>query len=141
MRPRRTDLDPLRVARCGAVILRPAVPIFAAEPRCHSKAAVPWVSAPHEFLRVLAMPPFFALAVWAAVEPLRQRGLDAFAGPVPADPGAAARRRHPAGTGDQVHRAWTSRDLSLSGFRLVSPPTSGFGAFLPRCYTRMSLMT
>lgn len=112
------------------MILKHAVLIFAAEPRYHLKAAVPvpWVSAPHEFLRVLAMPPFFALASWAAAEQLRQRGLDAFLRGrfqrilVPLLAGVIL-----LGSVIKFIELGQGRDLSLSGFRLVSPPTGDFG--------------
>jgi fucose 4-O-acetylase-like acetyltransferase len=141
---RRADLELLRVVLCTAVILQHAVLIFAAEPRYHLKSAVPsaWASILYEFLRIFAMPPFFTIAGWAAVQSLRRRSPARFLRErlvrlvVPLIAGILL-----LGPIIKFIELGQGRDLSLSGFRLVPPLTMPFLAFLPRYYTRIALVT
>jgi len=141
---RRADLDLLRVVLCAAVILQHAVLIFAAEPRYHVKSPVPSACATtlYEFLRIFAMPPFFAIAGWAAVQSLRRRSPAVFLRErlvrlvVPLAAGIVL-----LGPIIKYIELTQGRDLSLAGFRLVQPLSMSFLAFLPRYYTRIVLMT
>jgi peptidoglycan/LPS O-acetylase OafA/YrhL len=141
---RRADLDALRIILCAAVILQHAVLIFAAEPRYHVKSAVisPSASAAYEILRIIAMPPFFTLAGWAAVLSLRCRGVAAFCTE------RASRLLLPLAAGIlllgpviKYIELSGGRDLSLSGFRLVPPLRMGFPEFLGDYYGRLALLT
>ena len=141
---RRTDLDLLRVVLCAAVILQHAVLIFAAEPRYHVKSAEVSVVATvvYEFLRIFAMPPFFAIAGWAAVQSLRRRDVGGFLRE------RAARLLVPLLVGIfllgpviKYIELRHGRDLSLAGFRIVEPISMDLWSFLPRYYTRIVLTT
>ena len=80
-RARRTDIDGLRIAVCGCVIVAHAILIFAAEPLYHLKSAVPSPSATvvYEFMRITTMPVFFVIAGWAATQSMRSRAVKQFA--------------------------------------------------------------
>ncbi|MGE0416656.1 MAG: acyltransferase family protein [Acetobacteraceae bacterium] len=141
---RRTDLDALRIVLCASVILQHAILIYAAEPRYHVKSAEPvaWATLVYEALRIFAMPPFFAIAGWAAVVSLRRRTWQAFLHErlmrlaVPLLAGILL-----LGPAIKYIELTQGRDLGLAGFRLVPPPTFGFLAFLPQYYTRIVLTT
>src|SRR5262245_53035108 len=77
---RRPDLDALRIALCGGLVLFHALSIFSAEPTYHLKSAQPSPSASllAEFLRIAILTLFFVLGGWSAVVSLRRRGAGAF---------------------------------------------------------------
>ena len=141
---RRADLEWLRVVLCASVILQHAVLIFAAEPRYHLKSpeAVTWAVPLYEALRIAAMPPFFAIAGWAAVVSLRRRDARHFVHErlvrigVPLLSGIVV-----LGPAIKYIELTGGRDLGLAGFRLVQPWTAGFLAFLPSYFTRIALVT
>lgn len=141
---RRADLEWLRLVLCLSVILQHAVLIFAAEPRYHVKAVDPvaWTVPVYEALRIFAMPPFFAIAGWAAVVSLRRRDGRHFVNErlvrlgIPLLLGLFV-----LGPVIKYIELTQGRDLGLAGFRLVSPLTIDFLSFLPRYFTRMVLVT
>lgn len=141
---RRTDLDLLRIVLCASVIIQHAVLIFANEPRYHVKSDLspPWATALYEALRIFAMPPFFALAGWAAITSLRRRDVTRFLRD------RAARLLPPLAIGILLFgpvikyiELGQGRDLGLAGFRLVEPIQIGLLEFLPRYFTRIVLTT
>ncbi|MGE4045238.1 MAG: acyltransferase family protein [Acetobacteraceae bacterium] len=141
---RRSDLDVLRIVLCASVILQHAILIYAAEPRYHVKAATvsAGATAVYEVLRIFAMPPFFAIAGWAAVASLRRRSAAQFLRE------RAVRLGIPLlvgiflfGPAIKYLELREGRDMGLAGFRLVEPIQTGFLDFLPRYYTRSVLVT
>lgn len=141
---RRTDLDLLRILICAAVILAHALLIFAAEPRYHIKSAEPSTVASvlYEFLRISTMPAFFTMAGWAAVVSLRRRGVARFV----RDRGERVLLPMLAGVillGPVLKyiELGQGRDLRPAGPRLVTPPDGDFLSFLPRYFTKFSLVT
>jgi len=126
------------------VILQHAVLIYAAEPHYHFKApsSPDWTTALYEGLRIFAMPPFFALAGWAAMVSLRRRGAMDFLRE------RAVRLLPPLALGILVLGPLIKfielkggRDLGLAGFRLVEPLAMGLPEFLPLYFTRGVLLT
>lgn len=141
---RRTDLDLLRVVLCASVIIQHAVLIFASEPRYRVKSDLSpaWATALYEALRIFAMPPFFALAGWAALTSLRRRDVPRFLRD------RSARLLPPLAIGIFLFGPFIKyielsqgRDLGLAGFRLVQPIQIGILEFLPRYFTRIVLTT
>lgn len=141
---RRTDLDLLRIVLCASVILQHAVLIFATEPRYHVKSdtSPAWATVLYEALRIFSMPPFFALAGWAAVSSLRRRDITRFLRE------RAARLLPPLAVGIVLFgpvikyiELSQGRDLGLPGFRLVQPIQMGLLEFLPHYFTRIVLTT
>jgi peptidoglycan/LPS O-acetylase OafA/YrhL len=141
---RRADLDALRIALCGGIVLFHALSIYSAEPIFHLKSALPSPAASvlAEFLRIAIMPLFFVLAGWSAVAALRRRGAGEFVRE------RARRLLVPliAGTvllGPLIKyiELRHGRDIGFHGLWLVPPLPDGFLAFVPRYFTRMNLLT
>jgi glucan biosynthesis protein C len=144
VRPRRTDLDALRILICGAIIFAHALLIFAAEPRYHLKSDQPWLAASvlYEFLRATTLPVFFVLAGWSALTSLRGRGPGRFVKE------RATRLLPPLVVGTFLFGSVIKyielrhgRDMGLYGLRLVDALPVGFLDFFPRNLTRMKLVS
>ena len=141
---RRADLDALRIALCGGIVLFHALSIYSAEPIYHLKSALPSPAASvlAELLRIAINPMFFVLAGWSAVASLRRRGAGDFIRE------RARRLLVPlvAGTillGPLIKyiELRHGRDIGFHGLWLVPPLQDGFVAFVPRYFTRMNLLT
>jgi peptidoglycan/LPS O-acetylase OafA/YrhL len=142
--PRRADLDALRIALCGGIVLFHVLSIYSGEPIYHLKSAVPSAaaSAPADLLRIAILPLFFVVAGWSAVAALRGRSAGGFLGE------RAQRLLVPLCAGTVLFgpiikyiELGDGRDIGLHGVRLVAPPASGFFDFIPRYFTRMNLLT
>jgi len=141
---RRTDLDLLRVAAAGGIVLAHALLIFGAEPRYHLKSAAVWAPATvaYEALHIATLAIFFALAGWSAVAALRRRPALAWLRE------RVARLIVPLAVGIlligpviKYVELRQGRDLRIAGFREVTPLELDFLSFLLRYPTRISLLT
>ena len=144
VRPRRTDLDALRIVICGAIILAHALLIFAAEPHYHLKSDRPLLAASvtYEFLHLTTLAVFFVLAGWSALTSLRRRG------PVPFLKERATRLLPPLAVGTVLFGSVIKyielrhgRDMGMHGFHLVEALQVGFFDFFPRNLTKLKLVT
>jgi peptidoglycan/LPS O-acetylase OafA/YrhL len=144
VRPRRTDLDALRILICGAIILAHALLIFAAEPHYHLKSdhPLPAASVTYEFLHLATLPLFFVLAGWSALTSLRRRGAARFLKE------RATRLLPPLVVGTLLFGSVIKyvelrhgRDMGMHGFHLVEALHAGFFDFFPRNLTRLKTVT
>lgn len=143
-RPRRTDLDALRILICGAIILAHALLIFAAEPHYHLKSDAPLLAASvsYEFLHLTTLAVFFTLAGWSALTSLRRRG------PVLFLKERATRLLPPLALGTLLFGSVIKyielshgRDMGMHGFHLVEALHVGFFDFFPHNLTRLKSVT
>jgi peptidoglycan/LPS O-acetylase OafA/YrhL len=144
VRPRRTDLDGLRILICGAIILAHALLIFSAEPRYHIKSDAPSLVASvlYEFMRATTLALFFVLAGWSALTSLRGRGPARFVWE------RVTRLLPPLVVGTLVLGSIIKyielrhgRDIGFHGFRLGEALNVGFLDFFPRNLTRVKLLS
>jgi glucan biosynthesis protein C len=143
-RPRRADLDALRIVMCAAVILLHALLIFASEPIYHLKSALPSLTASvlSEFLRIVTMAVFFVLAGWSAVVSSRGRSPGRFMHErvtrllVPSIFGIAL-----FGSVIKYIELTHGRDINIRGFRLIEPWQIEFLDFFPSNLSRLKLMS
>jgi glucan biosynthesis protein C len=141
---RRTDIEALRILVCAMVILLHALLIYGPQPFYHLKSSTPSALAGicAEALRVVAMPLFFIIAGWSAVESMRRRSLAAF---------LTERSRRvllPLVSGMVLLCPFIKyielrggRDMRPAGFRLIAPFTESFWQFLPHFFGRLASTT
>jgi peptidoglycan/LPS O-acetylase OafA/YrhL len=143
-RPRRTDLDGLRILVCLLVIVSHACVPFSWEVHYHVKSATASVvpAAIYEFIHLTTMPLFFALAGWSAVTSLRRRSPAQFLRErlqrvaVPLAAGLVV-----VGPIVRYIELHNGRELRLGGFRTMAPQPVSFISVMEHYYPRLSSYT